>query len=49
MSTAPYGRAHPAAVLAVGVALVVTIGFGIVPGPIDELARDAIPVLASAG
>lgn len=49
VSTAPYGRAHPAAVLAVGVALVVTIGFGIVPGPIDELARDAIPVLASAG
>jgi hypothetical protein len=32
--------------LAVGVALVLTIGFGIVPGPIDTLAGDALLALA---
>lgn len=37
---------HPTAALAVGVALVLTIGFGIVPGPIDQLANDAILALA---
>jgi NADH-quinone oxidoreductase subunit N len=36
----------PAASLAVGLALVLTIGFGIVPGPIDQLASDAILALA---
>ena len=37
---------HPTAVLAVGVALILTIGFGLVPGPIDSLANDAILALA---
>ncbi|MEM7141819.1 MAG: NADH-quinone oxidoreductase subunit N [Actinomycetota bacterium] len=37
---------HPTAQLAIGVALVLTIGFGIVPGPIDQLANDAILALA---
>jgi len=37
---------HPTAALAVGVALVLTIGFGLVPGPIDSLANDAILALA---
>ena len=41
----PAGRIHPAATLALGIALVVTIGFGVVPGPLDELARDAVPRL----
>lgn len=39
-------RVHPTAALAVGVALVLTIGFGIVPGPIDTLAGDALLALA---
>ncbi|MDW3220119.1 MAG: NADH-quinone oxidoreductase subunit N [Acidimicrobiales bacterium] len=33
---------HPAAAVAIGVALLLTIGFGVVPGPIDQLANDAI-------
>ena len=37
---------HPTAAFAVGVALVLTIGFGIVPGPIDSLANDAFLALA---
>jgi len=37
---------HPTAALAVGVALVLTIGFGLVPGPIDSLANDAFLALA---
>jgi len=37
---------HPTAALAIGVALVLTIGFGLVPGPIDQLANDAILALA---
>jgi NADH-quinone oxidoreductase subunit N len=37
---------HPTAAVAVGVALVLTIGFGLVPGPIDSLANDAILALA---
>ena len=37
---------HPTAALAVGVALALTIGFGLVPGPIDQLANDAILALA---
>ncbi len=36
---------HPTAALAVGVALVLTIGFGVVPGPIDQLAGDAVLAL----
>ncbi len=39
---------HPAAALAIGIALVITVGFGLVPGPIDELARDAVPHLVVA-
>ena len=37
---------HPTAALAVGVALALTIGFGLVPGPIDQLANEAILALA---
>lgn len=37
---------HPTAAIAIGVALVLTIGFGLVPGPIDQLANDAILALA---
>ena len=33
---------HPTAALAIGAALVLTVGFGVVPGPIDQLANDAI-------
>jgi hypothetical protein len=36
---------HPTAVLAIGVALALTIGFGLVPGPIDQLANDALLTL----
>lgn len=46
---APLERVHPAAGLVIGIALAVTIGFGLFPGPIDDLARDAIPVLFAAG
>ena len=35
------------AAIAIGVAFVITLGFGIVPGPIDDLARDAIPQLVA--
>ncbi|MXW75297.1 MAG: NADH-quinone oxidoreductase subunit N [Acidimicrobiaceae bacterium] len=46
---APVERVHPAAGLAIGIALAVTIGFGLIPGPIDELATEAIPQLFAAG
>lgn len=46
---APLERLHPAAGLAIGVALAFTIGFGLFPGPLDDLARDAIPVLFATG
>jgi NADH-quinone oxidoreductase subunit N len=39
----PFGAA-----VVIGVCVLVTIGFGIVPGVIDNLARDAVPVLVSA-
>lgn len=42
---APPERVHPTAGLAIGIALAVTVGFGLFPGPIDQLAMDAIPVL----
>lgn len=45
---APAERVHPAAGLAIGIALAVTVGFGLVPGPIDELATEAIPQLFAA-
>ena len=38
-------RVHPAAGLAIGIALAITVGFGLFPGPIDELALEAIPQL----
>jgi NADH-quinone oxidoreductase subunit N len=31
--------------LAVAIAVVITIGIGIVPGPLDDVARDAVPAL----
>jgi NADH-quinone oxidoreductase subunit N len=36
------------ATIVIGVCVLVTLGFGIVPGVIDNLARDAKPVLVSA-
>ena len=45
----PLERLHSAAGLAIGIALAFTIGFGLFPGPIDDLARDAVPVLFAAG
>ncbi|MCQ3806536.1 MAG: NADH-quinone oxidoreductase subunit N [Acidimicrobiaceae bacterium] len=38
-------RVHPAASLAIGIALAITVGFGLFPGPIDRLALEAIPQL----
>ena len=38
-------RVHPAAALAIGSALAITIGFGLFPDPIDRLTLEAIPVL----
>ncbi len=38
-------RVHPAAGLAIGIALAVTVGFGLFPGPIDKLTLEAIPQL----
>ena len=29
--------------------LVITVGFGLVPGELDDITRDAIPVLIAAG
>jgi len=43
------GSVPRGALLAVTVTVVVTIVLGIVPGPLDELARDALPVLAGGG
>ncbi len=58
-AAADHGDAEPAAagragmgraaVLAVALTVVVTVGFGIVPGPLDQLARDAVPLLAAGG
>ncbi|CAB4739981.1 unannotated protein [freshwater metagenome] len=36
------------AMVVIGVCVLVTLGFGIVPGIIENLARDAVPVLVSA-
>jgi len=46
---APRTRIPTAAILVIGIAFVVTIGFGIIPDPIDQLARDAVPQLIAAG
>ncbi len=45
----PKRRVPTAAVLVIGIAFVVTIGFGLVPDPIDQMARDAVPQLVAAG
>ena len=29
--------------------LVITVGFGLVPGELDDITRDAVPVLIAAG
>jgi len=42
-------RIPTAAVLVIVIAFVVTVGFGIIPDPIDQLARDAVPQLVAAG
>ncbi|MDE0605641.1 MAG: NADH-quinone oxidoreductase subunit N [Acidimicrobiaceae bacterium] len=49
ISEGPAERVHPAAGLAIGIALAVTIGFGLIPGPIDQLATEAIPQLFASG
>jgi NADH:ubiquinone oxidoreductase subunit 2 (subunit N) len=36
------------AAVVIGVCVLVTLGFGIVPWVIDNIARDAVPVLVSA-
>lgn len=46
---APRTRIPTAAVLVIVIAFVVTVGFGIIPDPIDQLARDAVPQLVAAG
>jgi NADH-quinone oxidoreductase subunit N len=38
-----------AAGLAIGIAFTVTVGFGILPGPLSDLAGDAFPTLIGAG
>ncbi len=48
-TAAPAGGMGRAAVLAVGLTVAFTVGFGIVPGPLDQLARDAVPLLAAGG
>ena len=40
-------RVPVAAGAAIAIAFAFTVVFGILPGPIDELARDAVPVLLS--
>ncbi len=46
---APRTRIPTAAMFVIVVAFVVTVGFGIIPDPIDQLARDAVPRLVAAG
>jgi len=46
---APRTRVPTAAILVIVIAFVVTVGFGIIPDPIDQLARDAVPQLVAAG
>ena len=46
---APTIRVPRAAGLAIIVALVITVGFGLVPGELDDITRDAVPVLIAAG
>ena len=46
---APTIRVPRTAGLAIIVALVITVGFGLVPGELDDITRDAVPVLIAAG
>ncbi|MEM9468128.1 MAG: NADH-quinone oxidoreductase subunit N [Actinomycetota bacterium] len=46
---APAIRVPPAAAVAIVIALIVTIGFGLVPGELDSITRDAVPQLIAAG
>jgi NADH-quinone oxidoreductase subunit N len=46
---APTIHVPRAAGLAIIVALVITVGFGLVPGELDDITRDAVPVLIAAG
>jgi NADH-quinone oxidoreductase subunit N len=45
----PAIRVPPAAALSLGIALVFTVVVGVLPSPVVDFARDAIPVLVSAG
>jgi|DEB0MinimDraft_10_1074344.scaffolds.fasta_scaffold00023_22 NADH-quinone oxidoreductase subunit N len=42
-------RVPGAVALVIGVALVVTVGFGLVPGELDTITREAVPRLVSLG
>jgi len=46
---APPIRVPRAAAVAIVVALIVTVGFGVVPGELDSITRDAIPQLVALG
>jgi len=46
---APPIRVPRAAAVAIVVALIVTVGFGVVPGELDSITRDAIPQLVAVG
>ena len=46
---APAIHVPRAAAAAIVIALIVTIGFGVVPGELDTITRDAIPRLVAAG
>ncbi len=49
LAGAPAIRVPPAAALSLGIALVFTVVVGLVPSPVVDFARDALPVLVSAG
>ncbi|MEO0493675.1 MAG: NADH-quinone oxidoreductase subunit N [Actinomycetota bacterium] len=46
---APAIHVPRAAGLAIIVALAITVGFGLLPGELDDITRDAVPVLVAAG
>ena len=46
---APAIRVPRAAGVAIAIAVIVTIGFGVLPGELDAITRDAIPQLVAAG
>jgi NADH-quinone oxidoreductase subunit N len=49
LADGPRIRVAPTAALAVGVTVLVTVGFGILPDFAVNLARDAVPVIVAAG